>query len=196
MSRVILFDVNETVLDTGALDELFREMFGSTETRVTWFERLKELFLVTIATGEYMDFTTLSGDALEMTAERAGIPLEPSRRNELTNAMIRLPAHADVEEALSLLIEDNFRLAALTNGALDAVRNQIDNAGLSRYFDALLSADQVSRYKPAAEPYRMAVDQLGVAPLKPGWSRRTTGTSRAPRQPDSCRRSSNAPGRY
>jgi 2-haloacid dehalogenase len=39
---------------------------------------------------------------------------------------------------------------------------QIDNSGLSKYFDQVLSADAVKRLKPAPEPYRMAAENLGV----------------------------------
>jgi len=38
------------------------------------------------------------------------------------------------------------------------------NAGLTAYFEQILSADSVRRLKPAPEPYLMAADRLGVPP--------------------------------
>ena len=40
--------------------------------------------------------------------------------------------------------------------------DQIGNAGLSGYFDALLSVEDVRRFKPAPEVYLMAAAKLGV----------------------------------
>lgn len=44
MSRVVPFDVNDTLLDTGALDELFSDLFGTVDAPVQWFQYLKEFF--------------------------------------------------------------------------------------------------------------------------------------------------------
>lgn len=37
MPRVIVFDVNETLLDVRALDPLFTRMFGVASARQSWF---------------------------------------------------------------------------------------------------------------------------------------------------------------
>ncbi|MDQ3655068.1 MAG: haloacid dehalogenase type II, partial [Chloroflexota bacterium] len=40
MNRVIVFDVNETLLDVGALDPLFVRMFGDATVRREWFGQM------------------------------------------------------------------------------------------------------------------------------------------------------------
>jgi 2-haloacid dehalogenase len=55
------------------------------------------------------------------------------------------------------------RLAALTNSTQKVAQAQLTNAGLSEYFEQILSADTVQRLKPASEPYQMAAKQFGVS---------------------------------
>lgn len=168
MGRIALFDVNETLLDTAALDALFDEIMGESDTRREWFWTLKELFLTTQITGAYVNFTHLAEAALDMTAERRGISIDNAQKEGVVHAMAELPAHPDVEEALQILQKADFRIAALTNGTLEAVVAQLSNAGISDYFESEFSADEVEAYKPAAAPYEMAAHRLGV-PLEDVW---------------------------
>jgi 2-haloacid dehalogenase len=46
MTRVIAFDVNETLLDLGSLDVPFAEMLGSASSRPQWFAQMLQLSYV------------------------------------------------------------------------------------------------------------------------------------------------------
>jgi 2-haloacid dehalogenase len=162
--EVILFDVNETLLDTRALNPYFERLFGSASVRERWFKELEGLWLVTIATGEYQDFTKLAEAALEMTADKDRVDLSAKDRAELLERMTTLPPYPDVAPALTRLKEAGLRLAALTNGTLNAARVQLNHAELADYFEEIFSADEVERFKPAAEPYHMAAKRLDVKP--------------------------------
>ena len=72
MTRVIAFDVNETLLDLAALDAPFAELLGSAELRPQWFAQMLQLAFVGGLTGRYVDFGTAQRAALSMVAERAG----------------------------------------------------------------------------------------------------------------------------
>lgn len=165
-AEVILFDVNETLLDTAALDPFFDRVFGrgSPRVRERWFKELEGLWLTTVATGAYRDFTQLAEAALQMTAEKDGVELSASDRAELLEQMTTLPPHPDAAPALRRLEEKGVRLAALTNGTLKSARAQLKHAGLADFFESILSADEVERFKPAPEPYRMAAERLEVKP--------------------------------
>ena len=82
----------------------------------------------------------------------------------IVDAMRTLPPHADVAPALDRLRAGGLTLCSLTNSSLDVSRAQLDNAGIADRFEAILSADQVGRLKPAPEPYRLVADTFG-APL-------------------------------
>jgi 2-haloacid dehalogenase len=162
MARVCVFDVNETLLDLGALDPHFERIFGDASTRQAWFGQFLALWLTEMVTGEYKDFGTIGGGALEMVAERQGVDLSDEDKQQILGDMQELPPHPEVEENLSRLRDAGIRLAALTNSTQQVADEQINNSGFRDYFEQVLSADAVRRLKPALEPYRMAAENLGV----------------------------------
>jgi 2-haloacid dehalogenase len=162
MARVCVFDVNETLLDLGALDPHFERVFGDASARQAWFGQFLALWLTEMLTGEYTNFGTIGGGALEMVAKRQGVDLSDEDKQRILGDMQELPPHPEVEDALGRLRDAGIRLAALTNSTQQVADAQIDNSGLRDYFEQVLSADTVQRLKPAPEPYRMAADSLGV----------------------------------
>jgi 2-haloacid dehalogenase len=162
MARVCVFDVNETLLDLGALDPQFERVFGDASTRQAWFGQFLTSWLTAMVTGMYQEFGTIGGTALEMIAERQGVELSDEDKGQILSGMQELPPHPEVEENLARLRDGGIRLAALTNSTQQVADAQIDNSGLRQYFDQVLSADAVKRLKPAPEPYRMAAESLGV----------------------------------
>jgi 2-haloacid dehalogenase len=162
MARVCVFDVNETLLDLGALDPHFERVFGDASARQAWFGQFLALWLTEMLTGEYTNFGTIGGGALEMVAKRQGVDLSDEDKQRILGDMQELPPHPEVEDALGRLRDAGIRLAALTNSTQQVADAQIDNSGLRDYFEQVLSADTVQRLKPAPEPYRMAAERLGV----------------------------------
>ena len=162
MARVCLFDVNETLLDLGALDPHFERAFGDAGVRQSWFQQVLQSALVATVTGVYSDFGAVGAAALDMTAERQGVRLSEEDRLSILGGMRELPPHPEVPAALDLLRDAGLRLAALTNNTAEVAEAQLANAGLSDRFEKILSADTVHRLKPAPEPYRAAARALGV----------------------------------
>jgi 2-haloacid dehalogenase len=162
MRRVQVFDVNETLLDLAAMDPHFERVFGDAGMRRTWFAQMIQSALVATITGAYSQFGQHAMAALEMVAEQAGVELADDDRSAIGGQMRRLPAHAEVPEALRRLRDEGFRMAALTNSTLEVARAQLEHAGLMELFDEVLSADTVRRLKPAPEPYGMVAERFGV----------------------------------
>jgi 2-haloacid dehalogenase len=162
MARVCVFDVNETLLDLGALDPQFERVFGDSSTRQAWFGQFLTSWLTATVTGVYQEFGTIGGAALEMVAERQGVDLSEEDKQQILSGMQELPPHPEVEENLGRLRDAGVRLAALTNSTQQVADAQIDNSGLREYFEQVLSADAVKRLKPSPEPYRMSAESLGV----------------------------------
>jgi 2-haloacid dehalogenase len=162
MVRVCLFDVNETLLDLGALDPHFERAFGDAGLRRVWFLQLLQSALVATVTGAYSDFGQVGEAALEMIAERQGVQLTDEDRELILGGMRELPPHPEVAESLERLRDAGLRLATLTNSTQQVAEVQLDSSGLRGYFEQILSADMVRRLKPAPEPYRMAAESLEV----------------------------------
>lgn len=165
MKPVIVFDMNETLLDMSALDPTFAKIFGQesgSELRKKWFTQLLELFLTVTITGEYRDFEKLSDDALQMLAQRQGRGASAEDRAALKAAQAELPAHPDVRPGLARLKEAGFTTTVLSNSTEKASKALLKRAGLGDALYHVLSADAVQRYKPAREAYEYAATQLGV----------------------------------
>ena len=162
MNRVILFDVIETLLDLSVLRPHFDRILGEPAVMQQWFSVLLHSSVVTTLVDAYQDFGTLAGAALDVVAAQRGIDLAEDEKGAILGAVRELPLHPDVVPSLERLRDAGFRLATLTNSAPTMVSDQISNAGISDYFEQLISVDEVRAFKPAPEPYRMAASKLGV----------------------------------
>jgi 2-haloacid dehalogenase len=163
MSRVIVFDVNETLLDLGALDPHFLRAFGDANVRGEWFGQVIELALAATASNAYFAFGVVADAALTMVASRRAVALSDKDRAAILGGLRAVPPHPDVRPALDRLAAARLRLATLTNSTPDAAEAQLSHAGLRDYFEQVLSVDRVRRLKPAPETYRLAASSLGVS---------------------------------
>jgi 2-haloacid dehalogenase len=160
--RTLVFDVNETLLDLGAIEPAFTSVFGSAEPMSEWFARMLHGSLVANATNRYRPFGLIGTEALVTLAQRRGVDLDPDRAVAIVAEMRRLPAHPDVPAALERLRAGGFRLVTLTNGSSDTAAAQLDHAGIAQYFERALSVDAIRQFKPAPAVYLHATAVLGV----------------------------------
>ena len=159
---MLVFDVNETLLDLSALRPEFAAAFGSTDPMGEWFARMLHGSLVANHANRYRPFGVIGVEALMMVARKRGADLTEEQAGELVRSMRRLPPHPDVAKGLAVLADAGFRMITLTNGSTEAVAAQVANAGLSEFFETTLSVDEVGRFKPAPETYIMASVRTGV----------------------------------
>ena len=162
MSRIIVFDVNETLLDVDALKPHFARAFGDEQVLREWFSTVLLYSEVASLAGPYSDFGAIGGAALDMTATSRRVSLSADDRTRILTGMRTLPAHPDVREGLRRLKDAGFRTATLTNSAAAVVEQQLSNAGLTEFFERSFSVDTVRRFKPAPEPYRHVASELKV----------------------------------
>ncbi len=162
--RIIVFDVNETLLDVAALAPRFVRVFGSADVLQDWFSTVLLYSQVTTIAGPYVDFGSVARASLQMTAAARGVMLAKADEDDIMKGLLSLPAHADVRESLAKLRASGFRLVTLTNSAPSSVEQQLANAGISDYFERRFSVDAVRRFKPDPGVYRFVATELGVAP--------------------------------
>ena len=162
MDDFLVFDVNETLLDLAALDPHFDRIFGDATMRTEWFETMIQSAMLGVITETYHDFGAVAKGALSAVAARKNVKLADEDIKAVLQQVRNLPPHPEVAEALSLLQNAGVRLATLTNSTLEVAKAQLGYAGLTGYFERILSADTVKRLKPALEPYQYAAAELGV----------------------------------
>ena len=107
-------------------------VFGDARVLREWFSQLLLYSEVATIVGSYFDFSTIAGATLEMTSESRKVTLSSSDREQILEAMLSLPPHKDVHEALKLLADAGLQLVTLTNSNQRAMKEQLKNAGIDR----------------------------------------------------------------
>ncbi len=164
--KVIIFDVNETLLDLEAMRSSVGEALGGRDDLLPyWFSTMLYYSLVDTLNGEYRDFAEVGAGALIMVAEGEGIELTfEEAKAAITGPITSLPPHKDVKPGLTALKDQGFRLVSLTNSSNAGVAKQFENAGLTAYFERRMSVEDVKAFKPAPVTYNWALAELGVEP--------------------------------
>ncbi len=159
---IIVFDVNETLLDIDTLTPLFTRVFGKQRVLREWFAQLVLYSQTMTLSGLYTPFGELGVGALQMVADIRQVTLTDADINEFKERMSALPAHPDAVPALTRLRDAGFRLVTLTNSASSASPTPLEKAGLSQYFEQHFSIETVGKFKPAPDTYQLVADTLAV----------------------------------
>lgn len=162
MKKVLLFDVNESLLDLRALLPHFERLFGDGQVLYQWFGQVLQSAMLTVITDSYSDFGKVGRSALDMMAERHNVVLNDEDRTAIVGGMRILPPHPDVMPAFEKLHAAGYRMASLTNSPPAVAQAQIENAGLMRFMEKIISVDAVHSLKPAAKVYHHAASVMGV----------------------------------
>lgn len=160
---VLVFDVNETLIDIESLGPTFERLFGDAAVLRTWFGELVMYSMTLTLSGLYVDFFGLGQAVLQMIARIRGVDPTDDDRRALTEAMRTMPAHPDAATGLERLQADGYRLVTLTNSPhRPNAPSPLDNAGLSQYFEQQFSVDPAGVFKPSTHLYRRVAYDLGV----------------------------------
>ena len=163
---VIIFDVNETLLDLSPLKASVSKALGGREELLPlWFSTLLHYSLVETLTENYRSFGSIGTAALLMVANTQDIQMEQNVAKAAVESSIQsLPPHSDVVAGLKLLSENGFRLVSLTNSPTAVAEKQLSNAGIAQLFEQRYSVESVRKFKPHPDTYRFVVQALGVNP--------------------------------
>jgi 2-haloacid dehalogenase len=164
--KVLFFDVNETLLDlTYMKQHVGNALRGREDLLPLWFTTMLHYSLVVSASGEYKPFGHIGAAALQMVAANNGITLsEDEARHVITTSMQNLPAHPEVKDALTTLKNAGYKLVAFTNSSNEGLKNQFKNAGLTDYFDDMLSVESSGKFKPFTNTYSWGANKVNVKP--------------------------------
>jgi 2-haloacid dehalogenase len=162
--QVVVFDVNETLLDLAALDPLFERHLGAADQRKAWFGDMLVSAMTLNHIGRYASFPDIARACLATTAANAQKRLSASAEDAILEAMRALPPHPDVVPTLERLAKAGLTLAALTNSPPDTAMAQLEHAGIHGYFSELMTVAEVERLKPAREVYADAARRLRQLP--------------------------------
>jgi len=162
---IIVFDVNETLLDLEAIRPAFDRIFDDPAALRLWFAHLITYSEALTLAGVYVPFTDIGAAVLRMLAATRGIAITTADAQELTDRFASMPPHPEVPGALRRLRDHGFRLFTLTDNTLAVSGHQLAKAGVIDLFERRFSVDEtVKRHKPAPEAYRSVANALAVDP--------------------------------
>jgi 2-haloacid dehalogenase len=125
-----------------------------------WRTRQFEYSWLRSITGRYVDFFAITKDALLYAARAMHVELTPAQTDQLLDAYLRLTPWPDSAGALRRLRDADIRVITIANFSPTMLRANAESAGLTPFFDALLSTDANHTYKPDPRAYQLGVDRL------------------------------------
>ncbi|HUB38289.1 MAG TPA: haloacid dehalogenase type II [Streptosporangiaceae bacterium] len=162
---VIVFDVNETLMNLDTLRPTFDRIFGDPAALRLWFAHLITYSEALTLAGAYVPFTDIGGAVLRMLAATRGLTISAADGAELTDRFATMAPHPEVPAALRRLRGHGFRLFTLTDNTLQISGRQLEHAGVIDVFERRFSVDEtVRRHKPAPEAYHSVAEQLRLDP--------------------------------
>jgi len=160
--KLLIFDVNETLLDLSPLKNAINKALENDMGFEVWFLQLLQYSLVETITGNYNDFSSIAAAIFKMTAKKFDKEFSDEHIREILSKITQLPPHVDVVHGLKDLKQQGFIMVALTNGKPSVAKEQLEFAGLTDFFDDILSVEVVKKYKPAAETYHFVTDKYKI----------------------------------
>ncbi|OBJ19579.1 haloacid dehalogenase, type II [Mycobacterium colombiense] len=162
---VLVFDVNETLLDIESIAPLFGELFGDERMLREWFAQLVMYSMSITLAGNYVTFPVLGQGVLRMLGDIYQVNVTENDAERLKTALLTMPAHPDVADGLAALRDNGFRLVSLSNSPPNPDGpTALQHSGLAGFFEHQLSVDARGVFKPSPAVYRYACETLGVAP--------------------------------
>jgi 2-haloacid dehalogenase len=162
---IIVFDVNETLLDLESLRPTFDRIFQDPAAMRLWFADLITYSEALTLAGVYVPFTDIGAAVLRMLAATRDLTITDADADELTNRFATMPPHPEVPGALHRLRDLGFRLFTLTDNTLAISGRQLEHGGVIDLFERRFSVDEtVRRHKPSPEAYQSVGTALGVEP--------------------------------
>src|SRR4029077_2496935 len=97
---LIVFDVNETLLDLQTMEPVFERIFGEKTAMRLWFANFIMYAAALTVAGRYVSFTDIGSAVMKMLADTRGIKIDEADKKELTEKFSTMPPHREVPAAL------------------------------------------------------------------------------------------------
>ena len=158
-----LFDAYGTLFDFASAARNCREVPADKMASLTglWRDKQLQYTWLRAVQEQHADFWQVTADALTYSLETLGLG-QPGLHDRLMQLYLELEPFPEVIGVLHHLKRAGMPLAILSNGSPKMLDAAVTSAGLGRYFDAVLSVEEVGVFKPHRKVYQLAVDRLGV----------------------------------
>lgn len=162
--RACVFDAYGTLFDFGSAVTRCEDIPEEKRSALTaiWRDKQIQYTLLRSLQGRYIDFETVTAEALEYALESTKQGDGPRRR--LLDLYRTVSAYPEVAGVLKALRQNGMPTAILSNGTPRMLAAATDHARIGDLLDHVLSVERVGIYKPAPQVYQLSVDALAVPP--------------------------------
>ncbi len=152
-----LFDVNSAAAKCkeklGDKWENFANAWRTTQLEYTWLRSLMK---------KYKNFWKITEDSLDHTM--ATFNINKNMRKELLNLYKELSPYPEVKECLDALKSKKIKIAILSNGTPDLLKELVESNNIQSYFDNIISVEDVKIYKPDPKVYELPIKKYNCKP--------------------------------
>jgi len=160
--KAIIFDAYGTLFDVNSAAKKCKEKIGdkwegfanywrTTQLEYTWLRSLMK---------RHKDFWQITEDSLDKSMKLHNI--NSSMKEELLNLYKVLSPFPEVKESLNKLKETNYKLAILSNGTPNLLKELVTSNGLENIFDDIFSIEKVGIFKPDSKVYDIPVNKYKI----------------------------------
>jgi 2-haloacid dehalogenase len=158
----LVFDLYGTLLEVASVGRAAASVTDDPARLVDlWRQKQLEYTWQRSLMSRYVDFWSLTGDALDYSLERLGIEVDAAGRERLLDAWLDVAPYPEVPDALARLAPRT--LAVLSNGNPAMLEAGLAAGGLSKAISHVLSVDELGIYKPHPSVYALIDDHLGLS---------------------------------
>ena len=152
MYHAVLFDLFTALLDS---QPVWLGVAGSAAAGASWRQECSRL---AYSAGPYRPFV----ETVEQAARLAGVPA--TRAADLLRGMGEQPRPWPEAPGVLSRLSESVRIGVVTNCSEEVGQRAAARVGV--HFDTVVTAEAAGAYKPGPEPYRLALDRLGVQPSR------------------------------
>lgn len=165
--EALCFDMYGTLCDTSSVTATLSEQLDLTDRFVAqidlmWRQKQLQYSFQLNAMEEYVPFSEVTDRALEYTLEFYDLDPDDAARRAVLESYDELAPYPDAVEAVERLGEAGYTTTILSNGDPAMLEPLAEHAGFTPHLDDIISADEVSVFKPTPAVYENAADRLGV----------------------------------
>ena len=162
--KAIIFDAYGTLFDVNSAAEKCKDKIGdkwepfanfwrTTQLEYTWLRSLMK---------RHKDFWQITEDSLDKSMKV--FQINSKMKNDLLNLYKVLSPYPEVKDVLKTLKGKNLKLAILSNGTPDLLKELVKSNDLENLFDDIFSIEIVKIFKPDSKVYDLPVKKYKIQP--------------------------------
>jgi 2-haloacid dehalogenase len=166
-TTALCFDMYGTLCDTSSVTRRLGEVLDLSGVLTdaideTWRRKQLQYSYQAAQMDAYEPFWEITAKALDYALAAYGLDPDGDARERIREAYDHLSPYPDAARTLERLGDAGYTVTVLSNGNPEMLARLADNAGLSPHLDDVISADEVTTFKPDPAVYENAARRLGV----------------------------------